>query len=66
LLSNLFKENNKLGCKVAFNPIESKNKLNDKNHKYLEDINQFQRLVEKLIYFTITRPYISFFIGQIS
>ena len=32
----------------------------------MEDINQFQRLVDKLIYLTVTRPDISFAVSQIS
>jgi hypothetical protein len=41
-------ETGKIGCKPASTPITP-----------LEDINQFQRLIEKLIYLTITHPDIS-------
>jgi hypothetical protein len=45
--------------------MDSKYKLYIKDGKPLEDINQFQRLVGKLIYLTVTRPDISYFISQI-
>jgi hypothetical protein len=32
----------------------------------LKDINHFQRLVDKLIYLTVTRPDMSFVVSQIS
>jgi hypothetical protein len=32
----------------------------------LEDVNQFQRLVGKLIYLTVTRPDLSYAVSQIS
>jgi hypothetical protein len=32
----------------------------------LKDINQYQRLVEKIIYLTVTRPNNSFVVGQVS
>jgi Reverse transcriptase (RNA-dependent DNA polymerase) len=53
---DLLKETEKLGCKPASTPIDSKCKLNTEERKPLEDINQFQRLVGKLIYLTVTRP----------
>jgi hypothetical protein len=40
--------------------IDSKNKLNTEDGEPLENINQFQRLVEKLIDLTVTRPDIFF------
>jgi hypothetical protein len=46
--------------------MDSKCKLNIKDGKPLEDINQFQRLVGKLIYLIMTRPDIAYFISQIS
>jgi hypothetical protein len=47
-------------------PMDSKVKLNTENGEPLKDISQFQRLIGKLIYLTITRPDISFSISQIS
>jgi hypothetical protein len=57
---DLLKEIGKIGCKLTSNPIDSKNKLNTENGEPLGDINQFQRLVEKLICLTVTRLDISF------
>jgi hypothetical protein len=63
---DLFKETGKLGCKPTSTLIDSKVKLNTEDGEQLGDINQFQRLVGKLIYLTVTRPDISFSISQIS
>jgi hypothetical protein len=62
----LLKETGKLECKLTSTPMDSKCKLNIKDGKPLEDINQFQRLVGKLIYLIMTRPDIAYFISQIS
>jgi hypothetical protein len=63
---DLLRKMGKLGCKPASTPMDSKCKLNTEDEKSLEDINQFQRLLGKLIYFTVTRPDISYSISQIS
>jgi hypothetical protein len=63
---DLLKETGKLGCKPASTPIDTKHKLNTEDGEPLEDIPQFQRLVGKLIYLTVTRPDISFSVSQIS
>jgi hypothetical protein len=41
-------------------------KLNSEDGEPLEDVNQFQRLVEKLIYLTITRPDLSYAVSLVS
>jgi hypothetical protein len=46
--------------------MDSKYKLNTEDGKPLEDIYQFQRLVGKLIYLTVTKPDISYSISQVS
>jgi Reverse transcriptase (RNA-dependent DNA polymerase) len=63
---DLLKEIEKLGCKPASTPVDSKYKLNTEEGEPLEDINHFQRLIGRLIYLTVTRPYISFSVSQIS
>src|ERR1017187_4271371 len=63
---DLLKETGKLGCKPVSTPIDNKYKLNTDDDEPLENINQFQRLVGKLIYLTVTRPDISFSVSQIS
>jgi hypothetical protein len=60
---DLLKETGKLGYKSVFTPIDSKYKLNSEDGEPLEDINQFQRLIEKLIYLTVIRPDISFVVS---
>ena len=63
---DLLKETGKLGCKPASTPIDNKSKLNSEDGEPIKDMNQFQRLVGKLIYLTVTRPDISFSVSQIS
>jgi hypothetical protein len=63
---DLLRETDKLGCKPAITSMDSKCKLNIEDDKPLEDINLFQRLVEKIIYLTVTRPDISYLICQVS
>jgi hypothetical protein len=63
---DLLKEIRKLGCKPVSTPIDYKCKLNSKDGDILSDINQFQRLVGKLIYLTVTRPDISYSVSQVS
>jgi hypothetical protein len=63
---DLLREIRKLRCKPIFTLIDSKVKLNLDNGKPLDNINQFQRLVQKLIYFTVIRMNILFSISQIS
>jgi Reverse transcriptase (RNA-dependent DNA polymerase) len=63
---DLLKETSKIRSKPASTPMEYKCKLNTEDEEPLEDINQFQRLVGKLIYLTVTRSDISFVVSQIS
>jgi hypothetical protein len=63
---DLLKEIGKIECKSVSTPIDRKYKLNSENGEPLEDINQFQRFIGKLIYLTVTRPDISFVVRQVS
>jgi Reverse transcriptase (RNA-dependent DNA polymerase) len=63
---DLLKETDKLGCKPTSTPIDSKVRLNTEDGELLDDLNQFQRLMGKLIYFTVTRPNISYSVSQIN
>jgi hypothetical protein len=63
---DLLKEISKLGCKPVSILIDRKYKLNSEDEEPLEDINNFQRLIGKLIYLTVMRPNISFMISQLS
>jgi Reverse transcriptase (RNA-dependent DNA polymerase) len=63
---DLLKKIGKLGCKPISTPIEYRSKLNSEDGEPLKDINQYQRLVRKLIYLTITIPDISFAVSQVS
>jgi hypothetical protein len=63
---HLLKETGKLGSKLATTSIDSNCKLNIEEGDKLKDVTQYQRLVGKLIYLTVTRPDISFIVNQVS
>jgi hypothetical protein len=63
---NLLKEPGKIGCKPTSTPMDSKNKLNTEDGELLENINQYQRLVENLIYLIVIRSDLTFIISQVS
>jgi hypothetical protein len=62
----LLRETEKLGCKPSSTPMDRKKKLNTEEGQPLENVNQYQRLVGKLIYLTVTRPDITFSVSQVS
>ena len=63
---DLLKETGKLGAKPINTPMESNKKLNLEEGEPLENVGQYQRLVGKLIYLTVTRPNIAFAISAVS
>jgi Reverse transcriptase (RNA-dependent DNA polymerase) len=63
---DLLKETEKLRYKPTSTPTNNKYKFNSEDGDALSYINQFQRLVDKLIYLTVARSNISFFISQVS
>jgi Reverse transcriptase (RNA-dependent DNA polymerase) len=63
---DLLKETGKLGIKPANTPMDTNNKLEPESGEPLKDIAQYQRLVGKLIYLTVTRPDIAFAVGTVS
>lgn len=60
----LLKEFGMLGCKPFNTPLETNiviNRDNDQNNNsLLDNITEFQKLIGKVIYLTITRPYIAY------
>jgi Reverse transcriptase (RNA-dependent DNA polymerase)/Integrase core domain/gag-polypeptide of LTR copia-type/GAG-pre-integrase domain len=62
---DLLNESGKLGAKPATIPMNQTDKI-VLDDEPLPDIKQFQRLVGKLIYLTITRPDITFTVSYIS
>ena len=55
-----------LGCEPAKVPVEPALKLSKYERKLLDDPSQFRRLVGGLLYFTITRPNITFAVHKLS
>jgi hypothetical protein len=62
---NLLKEIGKLEYKLVSRSIDYKCKLNNEDGIVLDDINQFQKLVSKLINLTITRLDISYPVSKL-
>jgi Reverse transcriptase (RNA-dependent DNA polymerase) len=62
---DLLKETEKLGVKPSNIPINYNSKFVS-DDDMLEDIGQFQRIVGKLIYLTITRPDIAYSVSFVS
>jgi hypothetical protein len=60
----LLKETDKLEPKPIATPIDTNCKLNIKDDESLEDVIQYQRLIGKLIYLTVTRLGISFAVNR--
>jgi Reverse transcriptase (RNA-dependent DNA polymerase) len=63
---DLLKETDKLGAKPTGTPIETNIKLGLEDGEPLPDIGQYQRLIGKLIYLTVTRPDIVFAVSIVS
>jgi hypothetical protein len=63
---DLLKETRKLGSKLASTAIDSNCKLTTKDGEAVDDTTQYERLIRKLIYLTITRSKISFAVNQVS
>ncbi|XP_039067066.1 uncharacterized mitochondrial protein AtMg00810-like [Hibiscus syriacus] len=63
---DLLSEAGMLGCKPADTPMEAGLKLRGEEMRAEVDKNQFQRLVGKLMYLSLTRPDISFPVNVIS
>jgi hypothetical protein len=62
----LLKKTGKLGVKPTGTPMEINIKLETNNCEPLPNIEQYQQLVEKLIYLTVTRPDITFIVSMVS
>jgi hypothetical protein len=62
---DLLRETRKIGCKPSSTPIDSKTKINNEEEEPLDNENQYQILVGKLIYLIITRSDILFAVSQV-
>jgi Reverse transcriptase (RNA-dependent DNA polymerase) len=63
---NLLKGTGKLRAKSTGTPMETNIKLGPEDGELLSDIGQYQMLVGKLIYLTVTRPDIAFAVSVVS
>jgi Reverse transcriptase (RNA-dependent DNA polymerase) len=63
---DLLQETHKLSAKPASTPTEPNKKLYLEEGEPLKDVGQYQRLVGKLIYLTVTRPDIAFAVSLAS
>ncbi|CAN6713480.1 unnamed protein product [Malus baccata var. baccata] len=62
---DLLKESNLMDCKHAHTPLDNKLQLTT-HSEVLSNVTEYQRLVGKLIYLTITRPDISYAVSIMS
>ncbi|XP_019055704.1 PREDICTED: uncharacterized protein LOC109115797 [Nelumbo nucifera] len=63
---DLLKDIGKLGAKPVDNPIDVNHKLGDCNDEPIKDARQYQRLVGRLLYLSMTRPDIAYPVGVLS
>jgi hypothetical protein len=63
---NLLQETHKLSAKPASTPMKPNKKLYLKEGEQLKDVGQYQILIGKLIYLTVTRPDITFTVSLVS
>ena len=55
-----------MGCKASNTPMQKGFKSEPKEEDELTDPEPFRRLIEKLIYLNLTRPYITLCVQQLS
>ncbi|KAL5562467.1 hypothetical protein UlMin_032214 [Ulmus minor] len=63
---DLLSEFGYLGCKPAITPMEVNTRLSISDEADLPDVGMYRRLIGKLLYLTLTRPDISYAVGQLS
>ncbi|XP_019052159.1 PREDICTED: uncharacterized protein LOC109114264 [Nelumbo nucifera] len=63
---DLLKDTRKIGVKPVDSPIDPNHKLSDSQGEPLKDVKQFQRLVGRLLYFSMTHPDIAYVVGVLS
>jgi len=55
-----------LACKPALTPIDNQEQISSTGSVPFTDIQAYRRLIRRLMYFTNTRPDITFFVQQLS
>ena len=63
---DVLKEVGMLGCKPAKTQMKQQLKLSKCNGDVLKDVGQYRRLIEKLMYLTLSRPDITYAVHKIS
>ena len=53
---DMLKETRLLGCKLETSPMEASPQFWDTSSPLFEDVDCYQRLLDKVIYLTVTRP----------
>lgn len=55
-----------LGCKLVRTPMEVNLKLSKDDGELLHDVGMYRRLIGRLLFLTITRPTITYFVHRLS
>ena len=63
---DLLQETGLLGCKPATSPLEAQPKFWNTDSPMMADANCYRRLLGKLIYLTVTHPYITYDVSVLS
>lgn len=63
---NILDDAGMLGCRSRDTPVDPRYKLREDNGEKLIYVGRYQRLVRKLIYFSLTKLNISYVIGLVS
>ena len=62
---DLLHETEKFGAKTVSLPIEINHNLDKVTGDLIENVKQYQRLVGKLIYLTVTRPNLTYAVSEV-
>ena len=55
-----------LGCKPTTIPMEQNLRLSQEDGDLVDDPSTYRRLIGKLLYHTITRPYLGYLVNRLS
>lgn len=63
---DLLRDTGKTGCRPADTPYDPNTKLSSDEGELVDDVGQYQKIVGKLLYLSLTRPDITFVVSVLS